>query len=385
MIMKRILILGGYGLTGRPLARHLLERTNAELILVGRRLAEAQSFANQLNSTFEGGRVSARRADAASRPELLAALQGVDLMIVAAPTTHHVKTVVCAALEAGVDYLDVQLEAGKAAYLKTLAPEIERAGRCFITEAGFHPGLPSAMVRYAAAQLDRLDTALVAGYLSLGRALPYSQAVDELMEVFKNYQAQVYKNRGWTRPNSYDIRTVDFGGKIGVRRCYSMFVEELRDLPVTFPSLQELGFYVSESGRVADWVITPLVMAGLKVAPQRGLHPLGRLMWWGLQTFSRPPYMVLIKVEAEGERGGKPFRIEASVSHLDGYELTAIPVAACLLQYLDGPARRLGLWMMGHLVEPVRFFDDMQQMGASVSAAADEMGQSPTPGSLKNA
>jgi hypothetical protein len=225
------------------------------------------------------------------------------------------------------------------------------------------------MVRYAASRLDRLDGAVTAGYLNMGQGLPYTEAVDELMEVFKSYQAQVYKNGKWSKTGSYEMRKVDFGSGIGVRNCYSMFFEELRALPQMFPTLQEVGFFISGSNWIADWLISPIVMVGLKLAPQRGVRPMGKLMWWGMQNFSKPPYVVLLKVEATGERDGKPARLEAALSHPDGYELTAIPVVACLMQYLDGSARRPGLWMMGHLVEPERLFKDMQQMGVEITSA----------------
>lgn len=364
----RILILGGYGFTGKLLARHLLAQSGAEIVLAGRRPDKAQPFADQLNAEFEGKRVSTRRVDAASRQDLLHALDNVDLLLVAAPTTQHAAIVVHAALDAQVDYLDIQLDARKLALLKSLAPEIERAGRCFITEAGFHPGLPAAMVRYAAGRMDTLDTAVGACYLNMGRAMPYSEAVDELMESFRHYEGQVYEKGGWTKPAGYQTRAVDFGGEIGVRKCFSMFFEELRDLPVMIPSLRELGFYMSSTHWLVDWVITPLVMAGLKFPSRRLTRRLGKITWWSMQNFSRPPYLVALKIEATGERLGAPVRFECAVAHPDGYELTAIPVVACLQQYLDGSARRPGLWLMGHLVDPARLFRDMEAMGVHVSS-----------------
>ncbi|HKJ70054.1 MAG TPA: hypothetical protein VKA68_19030, partial [bacterium] len=267
------------------------------------------------------------------------------------------------------DYLDIQLDARKLAVLQSLAPEIGRAGRCFITEAGFHPGLPSVMVRYAATQFDRLETATTAGYLNIGRGPRYSEAVDELMEVFRNYQGQVYKDGEWTRPGSFDTRKVDFGGDIGVRKCYSMFFDELRALPQMYPTLREVGFFISETHWFVDYIITLLVFAGLKLAPRRGVRPLGKLMWWAMQTFPKPPYRVVLRVEATGDKDGKPVQFETSVSHPDGYALTAIPVVACVLQYLDGSARRAGVWMMGHLVNPARLFEDMGRIGAQVTRA----------------
>lgn len=365
--MTKILILGGYGFTGRLLVHHLLDQTRAEIVLAGRHVEKAQTYSDQLNTEFNDSRVSAIYADAASRQSLEVALHGVDLMLVAAPTTQHASTVVRASLDCGVDYLDVQYDASKVAVLRSLASQIEDAGLCFITEAGYHPGLPSALVRYAATQLDRLDTAVTAGYLNMGRNLPYSEAVDELMEAFRNYQGQVFKDGAWTKTGSYEIRKVDFGGEIGVRRCFSMFFEELRDLPQMYPSIQEVGFYISETHWLVDWVITPLVLLGIKLAPNRGIRPLGKFMWWGMQTFPKPPYLVMLRIQASGEKGGKPAAIEASLSHSDGYELTAIPVVACLMQYLDGSARRPGLWMMGQLVEPLRLFEDMRRMGVEIS------------------
>jgi saccharopine dehydrogenase (NAD+, L-lysine-forming) len=115
-------------------------------------------------------------------------------------------------------------------------------------------------------------------------------------------------------------------------------------------------------------------MVGLKV-PSPGLsHNLGRLMWWGMQTFARPPYVVMIHTQAHGEKDGAPAVVEFAVSHADGYELTAIPVVACLRQYLDGSARRPGLWLMGHVVEPKRFFRDMERMGVHINLETHERG-----------
>ena len=199
------------------------------------------------------------------------------MLVVAAPTTRCAETVIRTALECRVDYLDVQLDIDKLKVLQALAPQIEQAGLCFITEAGFHPGLPSAMVRAAAARLDRLDSAVTAAYLNMGQSLPYTEAVDELMELFLDYQAQVFKNGAWTKSSSYEMRKVDFGGGIGVRNCFSMFLEEMRPLPEMYPSLQEVGFYMSETHWLVDWVIFPLVYAGLKIAPRACHAPAGQI------------------------------------------------------------------------------------------------------------
>jgi saccharopine dehydrogenase (NAD+, L-lysine-forming) len=99
-------------------------------------------------------------------------------------------------------------------------------------------------------------------------------------------------------------------------------------------------------------------------------------MHWGLNSFSKPPYGTLLKVEAVGVKGEHYHTMQITISHPDGYMFTAIPVAACLLQYLDGEIRKPGLWMQAHIVEPNRFMGDMQRMGISVKTVEggkDEM------------
>jgi saccharopine dehydrogenase-like NADP-dependent oxidoreductase len=360
--MSKILILGGTGQTGRLLSRHLLKYSEATVTIGTRYPDKAKVLIDELNQNCTGIRASAIYANASDAESLLKAFRGHSLVVVAAPTTAYTKIVVQATLQAGIDYLDVQLDPKKFAYLQSIKEEIECAGKTFITEAGFHPGLPSALVRYVAAHMDSIESAITAGYLNMGKDLPYTEAVDELIELFKEYQSQVYKNGKWTKTSSYDIRKIDFGGDIGLKQCYSMFFEELRTLPDMYPSLKEVGFYISESHWVTDWVIMPIVWMWLKIRP-KAVRSIGKLLWWGMGTFHKPPYRVELQVRASGSKDGQMIKSHVSVSHPDGYELTAIPVVAALLQYLDGTARKPGLWMMGHLVEPNRLFKDMEKMG----------------------
>jgi saccharopine dehydrogenase (NAD+, L-lysine-forming) len=375
--MTRILILGGYGQTGRHLARHLLERSQAELVLAGRRLAKAQALAETLNEGVPGDRVSARRADAASSESLAACLEGIDLLLVAAPVTEHFDSVVQAALEARVDCVDIQIGAQKAAYLRSRAAEIEQAGLCFVTEAGFHPGLPAALVRHAAQRCEGSTDVLVGCHLSVGDESLYTEAVDELVAIFADYQGQVFEQGAWTPSGSYRTRTIDFGSDIGRRRCYSMFFEELRDLPGALPSLGGLGFFIAGTHWFVDWLISPVVMAGMKLAPRRGQRPLGKLLWWSMQRLARPPHRTVLRVEGRQAPEDSSPAYVAQIGHEDAYALTAIPVVACLIQLLDGTIHRPGLWLMGQVVEPSRLLSDMQAMGVHVSETGGERRSKP--------
>jgi len=380
MNTKIILILGGYGNTGRPLTELLLRETDAQLIVAGRNLARAQAFAARLNAQFGAERVLARRADAADPASLRAALSGVDVLVVASSTADQTANVVQAALAARVDYLDVIYAKEKTAVLQQHAAQIAAAGCCFVTDGGFHPGLPAALVRYAAPHFDHLTSANVGSVIKINwRDLDLSAStMEEFVSEFMDFQMLAFKNGRWQRQSWWSMMqpaTMDFGQTVGpgFGRQYSlpMFLEEMRALSDLFPDLYETGFFVGGFNWFTDWFVSPLIMAALKLAPQRTLKPMARLMKWSLDTFSRPPYGTLLKLEARGAKARRPAQMDVYIFHEDGYVITAVPAAACLLQLLDGSARQPGLHLQAHIVEPNRFLGDLERLGLTVHIEAN--------------
>jgi saccharopine dehydrogenase (NAD+, L-lysine-forming) len=377
MSEKSILILGGYGNTGRLLAEYLLQETNAQVVIAGRRLEKARGMADHFNTKFEGHRVTYRYADASEQAGLRASFTQVDGVIVASSTSAFVRQVATAALEAGIDYLDVQYSAHKMAVLQAMAPQIEAADCCFVTDGGFHPGLPAALIRYVAPCFDVLEEARVGSVIKLNwSGLDVGQAtMAEFIGEFMDFQMLAFRHGRWQQTGLLSMLkplTMDFGREFGRQYAVPMFLEEMRAIPELVPGIRETGFYVGGFNWFTDWLVSPLVMLGLKLAPRRALRPLARLFRWSLNSFSRPPYGTMLKVEARGQKDGQAKAIDLTLYHPDGYVFTAVPVVATLLQLLDGSARKPGLHLQAHIVEPQRLMRDIARLGIEINSWRQE-------------
>lgn len=361
--MKTILILGGYGQTGLPTARLLLRHTDCHLRIAGRSLEKGEKAASRMNRAFPGDRVRACATDASDSRSLVTAFSGIDLVVVCSSTTRYCERVAGAALAAGADYLDVFYPGHVVDTLRKLESEISGAGRCFITQAGCHPGLPAAMVREAASRFSVMESADICGFMNI-EVTQMTGSAAELLEEAGSEPSLVFDNGAWRKAGWKDAAKPDFGPPFGLKSTWPIFLEEMRDLPGQYgmkkASVQMGGFTTLD-----QWVTFPLAMALGRIRKGLGSKTLGRLMVWSGKRFGRPPWMTIFHLDARGEKDGEPVSVSVDVRHADGYFLTAAPVVACLLQYLDGSIGP-GLHLQALAVDPRRMFEDLEKMGVDV-------------------
>ena len=369
-MQTRIIILGGYGNTGLLISRLLLQESDVQIVIAGRNLIRAERAADELNREFHSDRVSSKQVDAANTSNLEAAFDGINLVVVASSTITYARNVADIALEVGADYLDLHLSSpAKLSVLNSLREKIERKGRCFITDGGFHPGVPGAMVRYAASKFDVLEVAKISAAFQLNwKELLFSESTtSEFIDELINFNPLVLKNKKWVKMSMQKIPKFEFGEFFGERYCPPMFLEELRSLPDDIPSLNETGFYISGFNWMTDYIIMPIAFTAFKVFREKAKMPMGKLFIWGLKTFSKAPFGAIIQLEAKGLKDKKNSFMRMKLTHDNAYILTAVPVVACLLQYFNGTIRRPGLWFQANLVEPIQFFSDIERLGVRVN------------------
>lgn len=370
----KILILGGYGNTGILIARLLLKEDDIELIIAGRNYDCAKDLAGKLNAEFQTNRFTAASIDASDKEQIKKALQDIRIIIVASSTIDYTKNVAEAALETETDYMDIQLSSPfKLDILSALRKEIEEKEVCFITDGGYHPGVPAALVRHASSYFDAIEKANIKAAFKMNwKDLKFSKStVDEFVNELIDYNPLVFKNRKWVPLNMKEAPKHDFGPGFGERHCVPMFMEELHALPDTNPSLQEMGFYIAGFNRVTDYIITPAIFMMAKLFGNRFKNQMSSLFYWSLKSFTKPPYGAVLELEATGEVEGENRPFYMRLYHEDPYFLTAAPAVACLLQYLKGTARKTGLWFQTNLVEPKQFFEDIERFGVEVNVKSN--------------
>ncbi len=362
--MPRVLVVGGYGNAGRAIVDLLIEFTDAAVHVAGRDLQRAKAFVDGYPKAIRG-RLRPVSVDAADEESLVAALTGCQLVVLAAGTPELSQSTALAAVAVGADYFDLQVGEQHLPGLRSLETELRARGLCAVTQGGFHPGVPAAMVRHVAARTPGLETARVGSVIALdwGSLGPFADTtVAEMMAEFRNFGYQEFRDGRWQRAaRQYKV---DFPAPFGRRACAAMSLPEMHAVTGEIPTLVNTGFYVGGFNKVVDYAVLPAIWLGMKAAPRHAERPMGRLLQWGLVRFSSAPFGTVLQLD--GAVGQEPPRTMMRLSHRDGYFLTAAAAVAAVRQLLDANGYRPGVHLQATFVKTDVFFSDLAAMGVSV-------------------
>ncbi len=365
----KIFILGGYGNTGKLIAELLLKETESNITIAGRSFEKAKELSDHLNSKYSMSKCAALKIDVNDQHLLVESIKGFSLVVVASSTTDHVKKVAEACLEAKVDYIDTQLSTKyKHEILAGLEERINQAGCCFITDAGFHPGVPGALVRYAARLFDTLEKGNVYSLIreDWGSYNFSESTIKEMIAEFFDYRPFIFRNGEWVTVSYQYTPVIDFGEGFGKKKCVPLFMEELKQLSDEMEGLKETGFFVTGFNWFFDNFAVPVILLTGKLTRRKIPAWLIRFFVFSIKRFNSAPYMTILKFVASGKSGGKEKIITITLSSSKSYVLTAVPIVACIKQLIYGDIRKEGLHFQALIVEPNQFFNDIHKMGVKL-------------------
>ena len=171
----------------------------------------------------------------------------------------------------------------------------------------------------------------------------------EIIPLLSEFRAEIFMAGSWRKATYRDVINLDMGTRFGNMKLFPISMEEMKRTQEMF-NLRETGAYVSGFNWFVDYLVMPIILLTQKLKKGLATGFLLKLFTWGVNTFSSPYQGVVFLNEAEGMKDGEKIKVRIIAEHDDAYLFTAIPVVACLKQYLDG-ALPAGLWMMGHVVD----------------------------------
>lgn len=360
---KHVLVLGGYGGVGKTMSRNILKHTDSHLTIAGRNLAKAEKFADTLKNEFPERQIFANYADVTDKDSLVKSFNNSDLVIVTTTTPDFVNNIAEAAIETKTDMIDILVRGDVVDKLTVFRDRIIDNKRIFITQAGFHPGLPAPFIKYAKNMFDEFQTANVV--MVMNSIFEKPESTHEIIHEIGESNGKILKNGVWKKSSYKDALKIHFSDKFGTRQCYPLQMREIYPLEKEL-RIKNMGVYSSGFNSFVDNFIFPLIMFLQLIKKGMGTNICGKLMYWGIHKYYDGKPGVEFKLLAQGVKNNKETIYSITAYSADAFEFTSLAVIACLKQYLDNSINKPDLYLMGNIVDANRIISDLNQMGVKI-------------------
>lgn len=303
--MKKRAVVLGCGLVGATMAKELSRDTDFAVTV-------ADVSDESLRKVHDHPAVTPLRADLGNVEALTKLVQGFDVVLGALPSRigfQSLQTVV----SSGKPYCDISFMPEDATQADALA---KKHGATAVVDCGVSPGLSNLMVGVAAAELERVERAVIyVGGLPKARHWPFQYkapfAPSDVIEEYTRPARMVESGRVVTKPALSEPELIEFP-RIGSLEAFNtdglrsllktVPADDMREKTLRYPGHCELMRAMRETGLFRTDAID------VKGTPVRPLDVTSRLLF-PLWTYAPgEEEFTVLRVVAEGPRGGRRTR-----------------------------------------------------------------------------
>jgi saccharopine dehydrogenase (NAD+, L-lysine-forming) len=344
-------------------SRNLLIHTDSDITISGRDNEKAEQFASILRKEFPYRQILSCYADATKKTSLLEAFKKADLVIVTTTTPDYIDIIAEAAIESETDMIDILVRGDVVDKLENYRDSIIANKRIFITQAGFHPGLPAPIIKYARDKFDNYTSANI--LMAMNALFEKPESTYEILHEIGEGHAKILKDGEWRKATYKDALKFQFSDKFGMRKCYPLQMREIYPLQKDLGILH-MGVYSAGFNSFVDNLVFPLIMFLQFLKKGLGKRLCGKLMHWGIKNYYDNNPGIELYLIAKGTRDNNEKSFTLKLISYDPFDFTAIAVMACLKQYLDNTINKPGLHLMGNVVDEKRIIEDLKSMGLQI-------------------
>jgi hypothetical protein len=335
------------------------------LVVAGPKQDKCEAEAEGLRTDFCRPQVSACYADAAIPDTVARALEGVDLLIVAAPVEQQVDRLARLCVDYGCDYLDICGAAETASKLSLLEIDAWRARRLLVTQAGLCPGLISTLVRATCAKLPGCRAVNVGIAISL-KGFTRAEQVYGFVDAAAHNKPFLFQGGQWRDASFRHRRKIDYGGGFGIRTGLPLDLPELHGLREE-AVLKELAVFGATPNWRLDCMLRSVLRRLYTIKTGLGREVTARFLLRA-SAQSNVPSGAVIAVQAWGDRDG---RVDLRIRHNNVFQFTAAVLVSFVRQYLAGEFQTVaGVRFMGHILDGSRALRELVDFGVQLDDRA---------------
>lgn len=367
----KVAVFGGAGDMGSRAVRDLARQPQVtKLTIADVNLSGAQKLAEELRPVMGAREIQAVAVDANHPATLVQAMRGHDVVASAVgPFYRYEKTMVEAALEAGVNYVSICDDYDAAQQVLALDSQARSRGLKVLTGLGWTPGLSNVLARKGANELDEVDEINVYWAGSSADSKGFA-VVLHTIHIFTGQVPSFQEGKEIKVAAGSGRRRVQFLPPLGEVSMFHLGHPEPVTIPRFIPGVKTvtlMGGLTEEFLNNLAIVITRLGLTNTPGKKQALGRLIKRLLPWLEKIGPSGTPMSGIRVDVKGKKDGRPQHlVYQAVDHMNN--LTGVPLAIGALMLGQGQVERTGVFApeAEGAIDPDAFIAALAERGISV-------------------